>query len=343
MALASSRPTVRMNRPIRSFCWPKTCSTADRTRDFVALPRRISSGISRRSGFWRWIWLKRAAIAKPGLVDLRSVGRIRPDDGCPVVGGDDLAQHGAIMTCCTGYGPETDHAEGPVDRHMRLAAEHCDRPSPTIASGVLRSQTALTASRQPPLHLRELNHLRTSTPAVNGGVHLGVRIGITAVLHTCASAMTYQPHVHMIVPGGGIAHGGKRWIASRRAFRLPVRVLDKLFRRLFLARFAVALSHARCRSYKNVEPNPGKSLLVQSAAKFSAYPPFERIRMVGFACLPKAAISCSPTSHNRRAAASLQPLFDIIEIRHQFYMAFWKSDFCPEVSHRAERPATGGY
>ena len=66
--------------------------------------------------------------------------------------------------------------------------------------------------------------------------HLGARIGITAVLHTWGSAMTHHPHVHMIVPGGGIAHDGARWISSRPAFLLPVRVLGALFRRLFLAR-----------------------------------------------------------------------------------------------------------
>ncbi|MBZ9937014.1 IS91 family transposase [Mesorhizobium sp. BR1-1-16] len=66
--------------------------------------------------------------------------------------------------------------------------------------------------------------------------HLGARIGITAVFHTWGSAMTRHPHVHMIVPGGGIAKDGSRWIASRPAFLLPVRVLGKLFRRLFLTR-----------------------------------------------------------------------------------------------------------
>ena len=66
--------------------------------------------------------------------------------------------------------------------------------------------------------------------------HLGARIGITAVLHTWGSAMTHHPHVHMIVPGGGIALDGTRWVSSRPAFLLPVRVLGKLFRRLFLTR-----------------------------------------------------------------------------------------------------------
>ena len=73
--------------------------------------------------------------------------------------------------------------------------------------------------------------------------HLGARIGITAVLHTWGSAMTHHPHVHMIVPGGGIAPDGSRWISSRPAFLLPVRVLGKLFRRLFLTRL-IALHDA---------------------------------------------------------------------------------------------------
>jgi Transposase zinc-binding domain/Putative transposase len=66
--------------------------------------------------------------------------------------------------------------------------------------------------------------------------HLEARIGITAVLHTWGSALTHHPHVHMIVPGGGISCDGDRWISSRPAFLLPVRVLGKLFRRLFLTK-----------------------------------------------------------------------------------------------------------
>ena len=73
--------------------------------------------------------------------------------------------------------------------------------------------------------------------------HLGARIGITTVLHTWGSAMTHHPHVHMIVPGGGIAPDANRWISSRPTFLLPVRVLGKLFRRLFLTRL-VALHDA---------------------------------------------------------------------------------------------------
>ena len=73
--------------------------------------------------------------------------------------------------------------------------------------------------------------------------HLGARIGITAVLHTWGSAMTHHPHVHMIVPGGGVSLDGRRWVSSRPAFLLPVRVLGALFRRLFLTRL-IALHDA---------------------------------------------------------------------------------------------------
>src|ERR1039458_9614156 len=64
--------------------------------------------------------------------------------------------------------------------------------------------------------------------------HLGARIGLTSVLHTWGSAMTHHPHVHIIVPGGGIAPDGQHWIGCRSGFFLPVRVLSRLFRRLFL-------------------------------------------------------------------------------------------------------------
>ncbi|HEX2430727.1 MAG TPA: IS91 family transposase [Aestuariivirgaceae bacterium] len=70
--------------------------------------------------------------------------------------------------------------------------------------------------------------------------HLGARIGITAVLHTWGSAMTHHPHVHMIVPGGGISLDGERWVACKPGFFLPVRVLSKLFRRLLLDKLSDA-------------------------------------------------------------------------------------------------------
>ncbi len=70
--------------------------------------------------------------------------------------------------------------------------------------------------------------------------HLGARIGITSVLHTWGSAMTHHPHIHMIVPGGGLSSDGKSWVPCKRDFFLPVRVLSRLFRRLFLEKLAAA-------------------------------------------------------------------------------------------------------
>ena len=64
--------------------------------------------------------------------------------------------------------------------------------------------------------------------------HLGARIGITSVLHTWGSAMTHHPHVHMIVPAGGLSADGAKWIACRKNFFLSVHVLSRLYRRFIL-------------------------------------------------------------------------------------------------------------
>ena len=63
---------------------------------------------------------------------------------------------------------------------------------------------------------------------------MGARAGMTSVLHTWGSALTHHPHVHMIVPGGGLSSDGTRWIACRPGYFLPVKVLSRLFRRLFI-------------------------------------------------------------------------------------------------------------
>jgi len=70
--------------------------------------------------------------------------------------------------------------------------------------------------------------------------HLGASIGATLVLHTWGSALTHHPHVHGIVPGGGLAPDGERWVACKSGFFLSVRVLSRLFRRRFLEELALA-------------------------------------------------------------------------------------------------------
>jgi hypothetical protein len=81
--------------------------------------------------------------------------------------------------------------------------------------------------------------------------HLGARIGLTAVLHTWGSALTHHPHVHIIVPGGGISPDGQRWIACRPGFFLPVRVLSRLFRRLFLEQLSAAYHTGQLQFFGN--------------------------------------------------------------------------------------------
>ena len=78
---------------------------------------------------------------------------------------------------------------------------------------------------------------------------LGARIGITSVLHTWGSAMTHHPHVHTIVPGGGLSEDRTKWIACRPDFLLPVRVLSRLFRRLVLAMLLEAYEEGRLRFF----------------------------------------------------------------------------------------------
>jgi Putative transposase/Transposase zinc-binding domain len=74
----------------------------------------------------------------------------------------------------------------------------------------------------------------TLTTIAADAKHLGADIGVTAVLHTWGQNLDHHPHVHCIVPGGGISHDGDRWVRCRPGFFLPVRVLSRLFRRLFL-------------------------------------------------------------------------------------------------------------
>jgi len=112
--------------------------------------------------------------------------------------------------------------------------------------------------------------------------HLGARIGLTAVLHTWGSALTHHPHVHCIVPGGGLALNGERWISCRPGFFLPVRVLSRLFRRLFLEQLAAAHDAGRLRFFGDHAP-------LAERHDFAAYlAPLRKIEWVVYAKRPFA-------------------------------------------------------
>ena len=93
---------------------------------------------------------------------------------------------------------------------------------------------------------------------------LGANLGFTAVLHTWGSAMTHHPHLHCIVPGGGLSPGGERWIPCKRGFFLPVRVLSRLFRRLFLEHLIAA--YERLEFHDKLKPLTENDIFTQYLA-----------------------------------------------------------------------------
>ena len=112
--------------------------------------------------------------------------------------------------------------------------------------------------------------------------HLGACIGLTAVLHTWGSALTHHPHVHVIVPGGGLSPDGARWIACRPSFFLPVRVLSRLFRRLFLNGLAALKEAGRLDFFGDLAPLADQRVFVAALA------PLRRCEWVVYAKRPFA-------------------------------------------------------
>ena len=94
--------------------------------------------------------------------------------------------------------------------------------------------------------------------------HLGAEIGFIAILHTWGQNLLHHPHLHCVVPGGGLSADGERWISCRPGFFLPVRVLSRLFRRLFLTQLQGAFDGGRLRFFNALE-------LLQVPAAFARY------------------------------------------------------------------------
>jgi len=112
--------------------------------------------------------------------------------------------------------------------------------------------------------------------------HLGARIGATLVLHTWGSALTHHPHVHGIVPGGGLAVDSDRWVSCRPGFFLPVRVLSRLFRRRFLEALTAAHEAGELRFF-------GEHAELSDPAAFARWlAPLRRIEWVVYAKRPFA-------------------------------------------------------
>src|SRR4030088_3377244 len=89
--------------------------------------------------------------------------------------------------------------------------------------------------------------------------HLGAEIGLFAVLHTWGSNLLHHPHLHCVVTGGGLSADGSQWISCRAGFFLPVGVLSRLFRRLFLEYLLKAFDAAKLQFFSSLEPFQDRS------------------------------------------------------------------------------------
>ena len=110
--------------------------------------------------------------------------------------------------------------------------------------------------------------------------HLGAQIGFIAILHTWGQNLLHHPHLHCVVPGGGLSADGEHWVACPRGFFLPVRVLSRLFRRLFLAQLQSAFDAGCLRFFGALEP-------LQEPGAFARYlAPVRRVEWVVYAKPP---------------------------------------------------------
>lgn len=148
--------------------------------------------------------------------------------------------------------------------------------------------------------------------------HLGAHIGATLVLHTWGSALTHHPHVHGIVPGGGLAPDGRTWVACRPGFFLPVRVLSRLFRRRFLEELQRLHDGSKLRFF-------GEHAALAQAAAFKAWlAPLRRCEWVVYAKRPFAgpqAVLAYLSRYTHRVAISNSRLLAMDERGVTFH---WK-------------------
>ena len=154
--------------------------------------------------------------------------------------------------------------------------------------------------------------------------HLGAQIGVTLVLHTWGSALMHHPHVHGIVPGGGLSADGQRWVACKPGFFLPVRVLSRLFRRRFLEELTKAHGTGQLRFF-------GEFAGLSEAAAFADWlTPLRRCEWVVYAKRPFAgpqAVLAYLSRYTHRVAISNQRLVAMDERGITFR---WKDYRCKE-------------
>ena len=112
--------------------------------------------------------------------------------------------------------------------------------------------------------------------------HLGAEVGFFAVLHTWGQTLVHHPHLHCVIAGGGLSPDGTRWVACRKGFFLPVRVLSRLFRRLFLEHLQAAFKRGQLQFFSTLQE-------LQQEQAFARYlAPLRKIEWVVYAKRPFA-------------------------------------------------------
>jgi hypothetical protein len=153
--------------------------------------------------------------------------------------------------------------------------------------------------------------------------HLGAEIGFFAVLHTWGQNLLHHPHLHCVVAGGGLSPDGSRWIACRPGFFLPVRVLSRLFRRLFLEELESAFDSGKLHFFHSLEP-------LQQPREFSRYlTPARQAEWVVYAKRPFAGaqqVLDYAGRYTHRVAISNNRLLDIDAGQVQFQWKDYRDD-----------------
>src|SRR5579862_558595 len=148
--------------------------------------------------------------------------------------------------------------------------------------------------------------------------HLGAEIGFFAVLHTWGQNLMFRPHLHCVVPGGGLSADGQRWVRCRARFFLSLRVLSRLFRRLFLERIEKAFNSGKLQFFASLEPlrDPRAFAAQIAAAKEYEWVVYAKRPFAG----PQQVLDYVGR-YTHRVAISNNRLIDIDNDRVQFH---WK-------------------
>ena len=153
--------------------------------------------------------------------------------------------------------------------------------------------------------------------------HLGAEIGFIAILHTWGQNLQHHPHLHCVIPGGGISADGERWLSCRPGFFLPVRVLSRLFRRLFLEQLQAAFDAGQLHFFNALEA-------LQSPDAFARYlAPVRKVDWVVYAKPPFGGpqqVLEYLGRYTHRVAIANQRLIDCVDGKVRFHWKDYRHD-----------------